>query len=229
MTYHSEHGERRSRFLALSLTTCGLALTGMMLAACVALDSLNDAVGLSQKDTAGAEAVEADPASLDPSSPAFDHFLTGFPLEGAHVAVSCDGCHSSADFKIRSTRCADCHDGRRAGGKDPSHFVTTLACETCHEASNRWIRIRFSHNSPNYPGDHRGNLDCLECHTTNNQAPFFEFPQFAPTCGGCHADDFENDEHDQGVAELRDCGGACHDDDGDIDFGEHRVTDGDFD
>lgn len=220
---------------SLRFSMLGLLFSVIGLAACLDQETVTNLESTEEDQAlsgaAGAAPFQAEPASLDPSSESFDHFLTGFPLEGAHAVVGCEGCHSSADFRQSSTRCADCHNGISAIGQDPDHFVTNLACENCHDPANSWIRVRFSHNSPNYPGDHRGNLDCLECHLTNNQIPIFDFPQFAPDCAGCHADDFEDDEHDQNLVELRDCGGACHDDDDDDDFEfrVHRVTDSEFD
>ena len=41
-------------------------------------------------------------------------------------------------------------------------------------------------------------------------------PALQPDCGGCHANDFEADEHplfndtNYTASELRDCAGACH-------------------
>jgi hypothetical protein len=29
----------------------------------------------------------------------FDHFTTGFPLEGRHKALECDSCHVNGSFK----------------------------------------------------------------------------------------------------------------------------------
>jgi hypothetical protein len=48
--------------------------------------------------------------------PSFDHAQTRFPLEGAHRATQCAGCHTRMNGLIRyrgvPTRCAACHAGR---------------------------------------------------------------------------------------------------------------------
>ncbi|MCP5069417.1 MAG: hypothetical protein GY946_22860 [bacterium] len=69
-------------------------------------------------------------------------------------------------------------------------------------------------------------------------------PAYQPDCAGCHASDFEQDEHKKvqsprqyyTVSELRDCSGSCHvyDDPSLTTIDDrrsrvHRARDGDFD
>jgi hypothetical protein len=100
------------------------------------------------------------------------------------------------------------------------------------------------HQSPAYPAGHRQSLDCADCHTGNNELNTWRFPAYQPDCAGCHANDYESDEHkktDQGnllynVGELRDCTGSCHvysdpslTTISDFKTGQHRVSDPAFD
>ena len=39
----------------------------------------------------------------------FDHFSTGFDLDGAHANVSCDGCHTGGAFEGTNSACVSCH------------------------------------------------------------------------------------------------------------------------
>jgi len=64
----------------------------------------------------------------------FDHRkLTGFPLIGGHVPLTCEKCHNvkgATTLKIATT-CVSCHK------KDNPHGMAFgLACERCHDAIN---------------------------------------------------------------------------------------------
>jgi hypothetical protein len=72
--------------------------------------------------------------------------------------------------------------------------------------------------SGNYPGDHRGNLACTQCHMANSETVQWPFPSLQPDCAACHRSDFKSGPHkkhenpDQTYTpeELRDCSGSCH-------------------
>ena len=102
----------------------------------------------------------------------------------------------------------------------------------------------FSHQSMGYPGDHRQNLACVDCHGGNSEVVTWSSPAYQPDCAGCHAGDYKTDPHKKHenpdvkytVSELRDCSGSCHiyTDSSltvikKIRNGEHRVSDGGFD
>jgi hypothetical protein len=170
----------------------------------------------------------------------------------AHVQTNaeCEECHSNvawipANFNHNAVigSCSSCHDGSQAQGKPSNHFITTEQCDTCHNTNN-WSNIDFNHSSANYPGDHRSNVGCLDCHTNNNQMLSWPHSNYKPDCAGCHANDFKADEHTKiaspnvryTVSELRDCAGACHIyTDSSLTTiktrrnSKHRTTDGDFD
>jgi hypothetical protein len=163
---------------------------------------------------------------------------------------NCEDCHVTTvwsqvrfDHAQVTGTCGSCHNGVTATGKGTNHFVTTVECDACHTTS-AWTPVRrYSHSSPNYPGDHAVNPPCRSCHGANSQAVTWRFSAYRPDCAGCHANDFEPGEHrkvrdgaNYTAGELRDCSGACHVyTDSSLTTiesrrsGEHRVTQGNWD
>ena len=137
----------------------------------------------------------------------------------------CEDCHCTTAWSPVTTvdhtqvagTCSSCHNGTIATGKPQGHFVTSRECDYCH-TTHSWTALDFHHSSPNYPGDHRANLDCNDCHGGNSEVVTYQFPQYAPDCASCHANNFESEPHRKtqtpsthyNVDELRDCTGACH-------------------
>lgn len=112
----------------------------------------------------------------------FDHFTTGFSLEGAHRFVECEACHSDAVFAGTPTGCADCHtQASRTGAtwQSAMHMSTTSQCDSCHRP-NTWAPvIRVDHLEVLGP--------CSSCH--NNVRARGQHPQHIPTmaeCDNCH-------------------------------------------
>jgi len=112
----------------------------------------------------------------------FDHFTTGFRLEGAHQFAECETCHSDGNFAGTPTRCGECHaqaSRTRATWRPPTHLPTTDSCDSCHRP-NTWAPvIRFDH------------LEvfgtCSSCH--NNMIVAGQHPQHIVTtteCDDCH-------------------------------------------
>jgi hypothetical protein len=137
-----------------------------------------------------------------------------------HIPSSnrCDDCHSDQTWKgarfdhLQVTGlCLSCHNGSTATGKSTTHFVTTLDCDRCH-ATTRWTPlILFRHDSPDYPGDHRTTVLCVDCHRTNNQVIAWPFPAYQPECAACHAFEYVAGEHGNlPVSDVADCSGSCH-------------------
>ena len=65
----------------------------------------------------------------------FDHFSTGFPLDGAHTNVTCEGCHTGGVFEATIPACANCHSSAslvRASQRPANHVQTTGFCGDCH-------------------------------------------------------------------------------------------------
>jgi hypothetical protein len=150
---------------------------------------------------------------------------TGKPGDHIQTSGQCDDCHgtlawipASVDHSLVTGSCSACHNGTTATGKPPSHFVTSLQCDECHRTT-AWVpMLRYRHSSGDYPGDHSSGVRCTSCHQSNTESVTWPFSAYRPDCAGCHANDFENDEHKKvdgprilyTVSELRDCTGACH-------------------
>lgn len=149
-----------------------------------------------------------------PSRDAFNHRLTGWPLEGAHKKPECRTCHEPRrvtdddvlavmkkgreSYLGVSTRCVGCHFDEHRGqeGND---------CGACHDQTEFKRAPGFNHNDKKdarFPlvGKHRG-VACKECHdSVADQAAPPAFPArrdesylklknipFA-TCAACHED-----------------------------------------
>src|SRR5215831_2019091 len=110
---------------------------------------------------------------------AFDHFLTGFPLTGAHAGVDCTSCHVNGRFKGTPQQCFACHNGVTAQGKPPSHPQATNFCEGCHLTA-AWRDLRFI--------DHvQTTAPCAACHNgTIAMGKPVNHPVTAAPCGSCH-------------------------------------------
>jgi len=147
-------------------------------------------------------------------------------LDADHIATTaeCDVCHTTiawlpANFDHQGVMgsCSTCHDGVQATGVDVGHFMTVEECDHCH-TTDFWTPDIFVHASANYPGDHRDNLACTDCHQTNADQVTWPSPAYLPNCAGCHANDFKPGPHKQyenpdvtyTVTDLQDCTGACH-------------------
>jgi hypothetical protein len=110
----------------------------------------------------------------------FDHSKTKFPLNGAHIGLTCSQCHANQVFTGLDAACASCH-------LDPSFHVglfAGIACDQCHNTS-AWSPAAFNLAHPNSCGevtciDHEratcrdchpselASATCLKCHDSNN-------------------------------------------------------------
>jgi hypothetical protein len=153
------------------------------------------------------------------------NIATGKP--GAHIPSTntCDDCHVTTswgnvrfDHAAVNGACQTCHNGNIATGKPSGHFQTNAQCDDCHRTTG-WERVSYSHSSGAFPSGHSNGLDCTDCHRSNSANAAFTTPAYRPDCAGCHANDFEADEHKKyknpttvfyRVDELRDCAGSCH-------------------
>lgn len=116
------------------------------------------------------------------SQESFDHFTTGFRLEGAHKIAECEACHSDGIFAGTPTECSDCHTQAsrvRAAWKTPTHLQTSDRCDSCHR-SFAWVPVmRFDHVETV--------STCSSCH--NNLIVSGQPPQHIVTteeCDSCH-------------------------------------------
>lgn len=117
----------------------------------------------------------------------FDHFKTGFPLEGLHRLVNCSDCHQDGRFKGTPTQCQSCHADRgKVSGtlKHLSHINSTDRCDGCHVTQGWSIVMRVDHSEV------RG--ICNTCHNgiiatgTSIGHP----PTGATPCNACHSTNF---------------------------------------
>jgi len=112
----------------------------------------------------------------------FNHQTFAFPLTGAHLAVSCLGCHADNVFKGKSTACASCHQTSYAATTNPPHAAAGFpaTCETCHTTSS-WLTATFSHAATRFPltGAHL-TVACSSCHSDG------VYHGKTMVCSGCH-------------------------------------------
>ena len=112
----------------------------------------------------------------------FDHFSTGFELDGAHRTVNCESCHVGAVFTATDPRCINCHSAGgtvRSSQMPPNHPSTTGICEDCHTTSS-W--------APVYYMDHTAVIgDCRGCHNGLQAAGKpINHPVSGDNCDDCH-------------------------------------------
>ena len=139
----------------------------------------------------------------------FDHERTRYPLRGAHVKASCDGCHDfSGRAGARRSRayalCTDCHRDVHAGQATLAGKV--VDCAACHDVQT-FTPARMTlaqHAVTRYPltGRH-GAVRCASCHTKSPAGSAVMRPAFA-RCRDCHTEDPHR------LAATRDCR-DCHD------------------
>jgi len=113
----------------------------------------------------------------------FDHFKTGFPLDGFHVNVKCESCHTRGIFKNTPSRCSECHSKGamvKATTKSINHTRTNAPCESCH-VTNSWVLSRFTHTADTFGR-------CYSCHngTTNAGKPATHLAS-SNNCDDCHS------------------------------------------
>ncbi len=109
----------------------------------------------------------------------FDHTLTDYALEGAHIGVPCSSCHAK-DEKHRDapTECIACHraDDTHKGGLGED-------CASCH-VDTGWKEAKFDHDETDFPllGAH-SDVACRLCHADE------KFEGTPTECSTCHVQD----------------------------------------
>lgn len=144
-----------------------------------------------------------------------DHAQTDYPLEGAHAAVPCKGCHeqdkslsqkipvaalkklkfqgrssafSNAKFKYAGDlkQCETCHEDVH------QKQFRNKKCSTCHTYVS-FLKIKFQHNQDSrysLKGKHQ-DVACFKCHKTvagENGKQVELYKPIDPKCSSCHID-----------------------------------------
>jgi hypothetical protein len=133
-----------------------------------------------------------------------------FPLLGAHVALECESCHTSAavgQFRGLRTDCDSCHHNDYLNAESVDHAAAgfSLNCELCH-GMDGWLS-RFNHGGVTgfaLSGAH-ALLDCRDCHTN------LVFEGTPADCYTCHSEEYNNTTDPGHIAAgfSRDCS-QCH-------------------
>jgi hypothetical protein len=135
----------------------------------------------------------------------FDHFTTGFDLDGAHLTLECETCHVGGVFQGTPTECGSCHvaGGRiRAEAKPADHVLSTEFCEDCHRTTAWFPLATMNHDAifgscttchnnvqsvgkpPLHPPTRQ---ECDSCHRTTGWFPvFFDHADVTQSCIACH-------------------------------------------
>ena len=121
--------------------------------------------------------------SLAWSQQTFDHFSTGFVLDGGHSIVTCEGCHVGGIFGATNPSCSSCHTQNsvvRASFKPANHIATNGECSDCHTTAD-WTVVTFTDHS-SITGD------CVSCH--NGVRTTGKIPNHISSndqCDDCHS------------------------------------------
>jgi len=140
---------------------------------------------------------------------AFNHGTSGLPLSGAHLAISCESCHTPTSAKL-SPECTSCHQNNFASAVNPNHQAIGIStdCKSCHTADG-WKPSTFSHATTNFQlaGKHTS-TSCGDCHKGKTTGT-------SQVCDDCHQANFTNsvNPNHQNLGINTDCKG-CHTSDG---------------
>lgn len=135
----------------------------------------------------------------------FDHYATGFRLDGAHRFADCESCHTDGIFAGTPTQCSGCHTQAsriNATSKPPVHIMATDRCDACHRP-NVWAAVNrvdhlevqgtciSCHNGQKAGGKPPNHLQtdnqCDNCHRTTAWSPAaFDHATIVSGCATCH-------------------------------------------
>lgn len=115
--------------------------------------------------------------------------LTGFEINGSHLAISCAACHKndalSEDVHLAMpfSDCNSCHT-------DPhQRQFSDKSCQSCHETMS-WDNLNFDHNTDasfSLEGAHQ-NVACSLCHVQERKGTgtFIRYKPLSSSCSYCH-------------------------------------------
>ena len=161
-------------------------------------------------------------------SSTFDHFSTGYPLEGSHRNVDCQRCHVAGIFRGTPRQCDSCHARGglvKATPMPQNHILSTQQCQDCHRETTWGPVTRVDHSQVigGCSSCHNGRIasgknidhvqttaECDDCHRTTGWSPAtFDHSAVAPgSCSSCHdgiTATGKNAQHLPTVADCDDC------------------------
>jgi hypothetical protein len=116
----------------------------------------------------------------------FNHSMTQFPLTGAHLAATCQGCHADGVYRGKPADCYSCHRTAYDGTRHPPHGASAIgtACTSCHTTS-AWAGGTYDHTVTSFPltGAHRA-TSCNGCHADG------VYKGKSTACLSCHQADY---------------------------------------
>jgi len=126
----------------------------------------------------------------------FDHSVTRYVLDGAHVEATCASCHGERELRqlapVAHEECSDCH------ADDDPHEGSLAAdtCDDCHVTVD-WVTVGFDHAATGFElaGGH-AEPTCTECHDGQ------DFTDEDAACTSCHEDDRPPQHHAGDCAEC---------------------------
>ncbi len=113
----------------------------------------------------------------------FDHYSSGFPLDGAHRKIRCSTCHQTGVFKGTPKTCFSCHGSQNSISssiKSFNHIPSDNTCDNCHLVKS-WFIVRMDHGSVTGV--------CFSCHNGNFKSAARKQAGHIPTnndCASCH-------------------------------------------
>ncbi len=133
------------------------------------------------------------------------HLDAGFPLEGAHLQVTCETCHSTdrgGAFSPIPSTCMACHQEEYEAPKAVDHVTLGFPedCRACHSPDS-WKGVdAFDHQAFAggfaLPGAH-DNLACGACHVPGGGLRF-PTPSGPEDCYSCHQADYQGEHGGEG-------------------------------
>ena len=168
-------------------------------------------------------------AIAEENSSSFDHFKTGFSLDGLHQQAECGDCHVKGVFLGTPRECELCHSNRMAISgsiKPTSHLRTTDLCGDCHSPLGWDVIIRVEHASmigscvschnntveDGKPGNHiNSSNECELCHTANSWTALVRVDHAAVSgsCSTCHNNVIATGKHSAHIGTTSECD-QCH-------------------
>lgn len=123
------------------------------------------------------------------------HARTRFPMDGAHIRLSCVQCHrqdAGGIFTPIAPECLACHEADYPRGHaDLGSGTVDTRCEFCHRTSS-WSGATFNHATTGIAlaGAH-ATAPCAACHNPADNSLLFRTPANDQDCVACHQADYD--------------------------------------